>query len=100
VLEAEKAGIIGANYLMRMPELAGHTVKLDTPKGDKYSRASPIAARSEAGLLIFRAGEWNKPLLDELSVFPNGAHDDQVDALSGGYNYLPKASPTPFMFQV
>jgi predicted phage terminase large subunit-like protein len=100
VLEAEKAGIIGADYLMRMPELAGHTVKLDTPKGDKYSRASPIAARSEAGLLIFRAGEWNKPLLDELSVFPNGAHDDQVDALSGGYNYLPKASPTPFMFQV
>jgi phage terminase large subunit-like protein len=27
-------------------------------------------------------GDWNKDFLDELQNFPNGQHDDQVDAVS------------------
>jgi predicted phage terminase large subunit-like protein len=30
-------------------------------------------------------GEWNKSLIDEMRMFPNGAHDDQIDSLSRGF---------------
>jgi phage terminase large subunit-like protein len=33
-------------------------------------------------------GEWNAALLDELAAFPNGQHDDQVDACAGAFNGL------------
>jgi predicted phage terminase large subunit-like protein len=29
---------------------------------------------------------WNEKLINELRMFPNGAHDDIVDALSDGFN--------------
>jgi len=31
---------------------------------------------------------WNIPFIKEASEFPNGANDDQVDAVSGGYTLL------------
>ena len=34
------------------------------------------------------AGRWNRDFLDEVSLFPNGAHDDQVDAFSGAFASL------------
>jgi hypothetical protein len=33
-------------------------------------------------------GRHTEPLLDELTAFPNGAHDDCVDALSGAHKVL------------
>jgi predicted phage terminase large subunit-like protein len=87
VLEAEKAGQVAADYLLRMPELSGYAVRLDTPRGDKYSRAMPVASRLEAGLVVLRQAPWNRDFVEELRGFPNAQHDDQVDALSGAYNF-------------
>jgi predicted phage terminase large subunit-like protein len=36
---------------------------------------------------LVRAG-WNRDLVDELSEFPLGEHDDQVDAMSGAFREL------------
>jgi hypothetical protein len=33
-------------------------------------------------------GQWNRALIDELCAFPNGAHDDQVDAASAAFRSL------------
>lgn len=86
-LEAEKAGLIGLQELLRDPRMHAHAIDAVPPVGDKYSRALPVASRVNAGKLkLLRAG-WNRALIDELSVFPMGAHDDQVDALSGAYTY-------------
>ena len=53
------------------------------PETDKWTRALPAAARYEAGAVWHREGApWLPELEDELLSFPNGAHDDQVDAIS------------------
>jgi predicted phage terminase large subunit-like protein len=31
---------------------------------------------------------WNHALVEELSAFPTGLHDDQVDALATGFNLM------------
>jgi hypothetical protein len=33
-------------------------------------------------------GTWNQEWIDELSAFPQGTHDDQVDAAVGAYESL------------
>lgn len=68
--------------------LAGHSVRADRVSGDKETRASPFAAQCEAGNVFLVAGPWNATYLDELCMFPNGTHDDQVDASSGAFNRL------------
>ncbi len=51
--------------------------------GDKITRANPVASQAEAGNIKLVRGSWINTFLDELELFPMGAHDDQVDALSG-----------------
>jgi predicted phage terminase large subunit-like protein len=68
--------------------LAGYTVHTERVTGDKETRAMPYAAQCEALNVKLVAGEWNAAYLDELTGFPYGAHDDQVDASSGAFNKL------------
>jgi phage terminase large subunit-like protein len=43
----------------------------------------------EAGRVWFPKGKkWAEELVDELIVFPNGAHDDQVDAMTMAVHYM------------
>ena len=42
-----------------------------------------MAARAEAGEILVCRAAWNDGFLDEVVAFPQGRHDDQVDALSG-----------------
>jgi predicted phage terminase large subunit-like protein len=50
---------------------------------DKFSRAVPIAAKMESSMVYFKdnAG-WLCDFESELLSFPNGTHDDQVDAFA------------------
>jgi predicted phage terminase large subunit-like protein len=93
-LEAEKAGIVGLQFLLRDARMRPYTVDAVPPEGDKFTRAGPVAARVNAGRLALVRGAWNRAFLDELAAFPVGANDDQVDALSGAYAMLStKARP-------
>ena len=54
-----------------------------TPAVDKEQRAQSIAARFGQGKVYFPVGAWwVEKAISELMAFPNGIHDDFVDALA------------------
>ena len=55
--------------------------KMQLP-GDKQIKAGPLVPIFEAGNVYFRKGPWNDPVIRQLTDFPNGAHDDDPDALA------------------
>jgi predicted phage terminase large subunit-like protein len=62
-----------------------------TPRGGKVARAAAVSPLAEAGNVYLPARElWPAAdeLVDELATFPQGAHDDQVDALSQALSRL------------
>ncbi|MDE1988888.1 MAG: phage terminase large subunit [Betaproteobacteria bacterium] len=68
--------------------LRGYTVRSSPETGDKVLRAEPLAAQVNVGNVFMVRAAWNAALVDEMRVFPNGSHDDQVDALSRAYAAL------------
>lgn len=56
--------------------------------GDKEVRARPVAAAVANGLVQVVRSPHLTEFLDECTIFPNGGHDDFVDALSGGHTKL------------
>lgn len=70
--------------------LAGHSVRTEMAKADKETRADPFACQCEANNVRIVEGLWNTAFRNELTSFPNGAHDDQVDAASGAFSKLEK----------
>jgi predicted phage terminase large subunit-like protein len=56
---------------------------LKTGRRDKEARARAIQGRMQQGKVYFpRDASFTGPLIAELLRFPNGMHDDQVDALA------------------
>lgn len=95
VLEQDPASAGKAEADLYVRELSGFDVRTLPPQGDKETRARPASAQAEAGNIKLVRGPWNKALLDELENFPKGSHDDQVDALSGGVNWLESTNVLP-----
>jgi len=80
------AGVSEAEHFIRM--LAGYDVHVETMSKDKVTRAKPVSAQAEAGNIRVLRAPWNEDFFSELENFPDGAHDDIVDVLSGGFNDL------------
>lgn len=68
--------------------LSGYDARPVNEHRDKVSRALPLSAACEAGNVMICNGAWNQILISEMEAFPDGGHDDQVDAVSGAYNCL------------
>lgn len=67
--------------------LPGFDFKGIRSTGKKTDRAAPLASAAEAGnVILVSGGRWITDFLDEIAAFPQGSHDDQVDALSGGFD--------------
>lgn len=75
----------------------GVTVRSERPTGEKRVRAGPASAKAYAGLISVVRAPWNDAFFAELEAFPDGAHDDIVDALSDLVGALspPKRTITP-----
>ncbi len=73
-------------YLTR--QLAGYVVNASPETGSKAIRAMPVAAQIDAGNFAIMQAAWNREFVDELSDFPDGTKDDQVDALSRAFMCL------------
>ena len=83
-----QAGKMEAGYHVR--QLAGYKVEAVPVHKDKVQRASPFSAQCQAGNVKLVRGAWNEAFLNELENFPDGEHDDQVDASSGAFTMLTK----------
>ena len=77
-----------SNAAHQIKLLAGWDVRAAPETGSKEVRATPVAAQAEAGNVKLVRGPWVEAFLEEVSMFPNAAHDDQVDALSGAFAEL------------
>lgn len=81
-----QAGKSQASYYIG--QLSGYTARATPESGDKGTRAGPLAAQAEAGNVDILEGAWNDAFFEELTVFPNGSHDDQVDGASRAFNVV------------
>jgi predicted phage terminase large subunit-like protein len=77
--------------------LAGFSIRIDRVTGSKEVRAEPFASQAEAGNIRLVRGPWNAAFLEEIAAFPNGAHDDQLDAAAGAFNKLGVGKPSPLL---
>lgn len=81
-----------AKYLAGI--LAGHQVLIQRVSGSKESRAEPLSAQVNAGNVDFVESPDARAAIEELRTFPNGAHDDMIDALADAFNHLTKPQRT------
>lgn len=61
------------------------------PEGGKIARAHAVSAMIEAGYVYLphpAIASWVDDFLEEVIAFPNGRHDDQVDAMTQALNGL------------
>ena len=81
-----QAGKTQALYMTRM--LQGYRVHTSPESGDKVTRAEPFAAQVNVGNVLMLRGSWNNGLIEEMRMFPNGNHDDRIDACSRAFAEL------------
>jgi len=91
----EIIGVERAGYQLAFIQMARSQTNLPIRElkadKDKYSRALPLSAKMEAGLVYFHnSNDWYLELEKELLQFPAGEHDDQVDSLAYGILQIAK----------
>jgi predicted phage terminase large subunit-like protein len=74
--------------ILRETKLLRHVLRSIRANKDKVTRALPWAAKAESGKVILVRGPWIDEFLEEVCSFPNGAHDDQVDAMSLAFRMM------------
>lgn len=85
----QESGINGKKRTQAMVrKLAGFNVFTEPATGSKEDRAEPLAAQWEVGNVRLCEFAGVDDYIDELLSFPNGEHDDRVDASSGAFNAL------------
>jgi predicted phage terminase large subunit-like protein len=65
--------------------LAGHKCKAVRETGKKHVRAEPLSAQWQAGNVEIVEGHYMNDYLKEMQSFPEGDHDDYIDASSGAF---------------
>ena len=81
-------------------ELAG--ILPVNPEGGKIARAAAVSPLIEAGNIYLphpSYAPWVHDFIEECAAFPNGAHDDQVDAMTQAllrWNMVPEEIMTPY----
>ena len=87
ILLEQEPGSAGKSVAQRYKRdiLIGYNVRTVRSTGPKQVRASLAAAAAENGNVKVVRSNNSDAFLDELAAFPNGSHDDCVDALAGAY---------------
>lgn len=100
-----EAGIAGEErtaQLVRRLQAIGMPVNTEHPTGKKIHRAEPLASKAEANNVVLCPGDWRDAFRAEAADFPNGLHDDQIDAAAGADSKLQVSRPmtlTPFLMR-
>jgi predicted phage terminase large subunit-like protein len=86
LIEDKASGQCLIQELRRETAIPLHAVKVDS---DKVARAQGVTPVIEYGRVhLPESAPWTADLVEELSAFPVGTYDDQVDALTQGLNYI------------
>ncbi len=86
LIEDASSGQSAIQTLKRETALPIRAIKVDK---DKVARANAVVPLVESERVFLPQGAaWLDDYLDELSSFPQGAHDDQVDATTQALSYL------------
>jgi predicted phage terminase large subunit-like protein len=92
VLIEDKAS--GTQLIQEMIADRCHAVTSYKPECDKIMRLHAQTALIENGfVLIPQAGPWLAAYLHEITVFPNGKYDDQVDATAQFLDWFKRPFP-------
>lgn len=96
-----ETGVAAAGKLLYQEwkdQLKGYIVEQAAPVKSKVDRATPLQNAIYDKKVIINLSDTNRDkLIQEFRSFPNGKHDDIVDAVAHAYNYLFKQErkPTP-----
>lgn len=96
LIENKASGISVAQELRRLFQNSRFSVQLNDPKSqDKAARLYSVQHLFEEGLIYAPSPEdpektiaWVDEMIDEVSVFPKGRHDEYVDCTSGALRHL------------
>ena len=94
--EEKEGGASGVAVVMaRAKLLKGFDYQAVNLGANKVVRAKPFRSQCEAGNVFLVRGPWNGPFIQELTLFPMGNHDDQVDGASCAFNSVLLIDPKP-----
>ena len=90
VIIEQEPGSAGKNYIemVKKHTLKDYAVKGIKPTGPKTVRANPVMAAIGNGRVKALDAPYLEALRKEISAFPDGEHDDQIDSLSQAYTFL------------
>jgi predicted phage terminase large subunit-like protein len=91
IREEQEPGSAGLAIInMRKKSLAGYNYAGAKPMG-KPDGWAPLLIQAEVGnVFLYKSpyGNWHEAFLSEVAAAPHGSHDDQLDAVSGAFQYL------------
>ncbi len=92
VREEQEGGASGKTviFLNARDQFRGYDYEGVPSSGSKELRAMPASRAAYNGLIKVVRGAWNDQFFAEVEAFPDGKHDDIVDAFSGAFNDLAK----------
>src|SRR5207245_1834815 len=94
VLIEDKAS--GTQLIQELVEQGLHAVTPYQPQSDKIMRMQAQTATHEDGFVhLPKEAGWLAEYLHELTVFPNGKHDDQVDSTAQMLDWFKQAGREP-----
>lgn len=85
-IEPKANGLSVIQTLQRETNL--NITKTPQPKDDKKTRLYSASPKIECGRVYLVESLWNKEFIDEVSGFPNSAHDEDVDLLCYAIDYF------------
>ena len=91
IIIEQEPGASGKSWAQHLKNnvLGGYDVEV-VPAGtsNKWIRAQPYIAAVSSGRVSWVQADWNAIHRTELQVFPNGKHEDTVDAVALGFSRL------------
>ena len=94
ILIEDKAS--GTQLIQELQRERVHSITRYTPTLDKIMRMHSVTPTIENGLVYLpEKAEWLAPYLHELTTFPNGKNDDQVDSTSQALDWIKKGHGLP-----
>jgi len=88
LVEAKASGISVQQELRRMFSSTNYGIQMVNPKGDKVARVNAISHFFYDKLVYAPDKGWAQQVIDQVSTFPKGSHDDDVDAMSQALLHL------------